>query len=112
MWRPIVKPMGMSNMEEQQLLKEKNHEITVSAEGTSLQDAVGKIFQIMRKRIFAEFGKPIIHMEAEEVYFDKVDTQRRTEHFMLFFWPKEKVSYTITARIVVKIKYLDIKEES
>ena len=34
-----------------------------------------------------------------------------TEKFMLFFWPREKVTYTITAKIVVRIKYLDYTEE-
>lgn len=29
---------------------------------------------------------------------------------MLFFWPRTKVSYEVTARIVVKVKYLNINE--
>lgn len=96
---------------EKQLLEELRHEIVVTMSGDSLEDVTGKIFQSMRKQIFIDIMKPIIQMEAEEVYFQKVDVKRKTEHFMFFFWPREKVTYTITAKIVVKVKYLDIIKE-
>lgn len=98
-------------MQNQQLLKEMYHETTVTAYGSELENVIGKTFQIMRKQIFAEMGKPIILMEAEEVYFEKVETERKTERFMFFFWPRERRTYTITARIKVKLKYLDIDKE-
>lgn len=101
----------LNNLQNKQLLKETSHELVITANGGSLEDVTGKIFQNMRRQIFAEFQKPIIQMEAEEVFFQKVDTKRQTEHFMLFFWPREKVTYTITAKIVVKVKYLDIAKE-
>ncbi|MDF1493440.1 DUF4312 family protein [Caproiciproducens sp. CPB-2] len=101
----------LNNLQNKQLLKEISHELVVTASGDSLESVTGKLFQNMRKQIFAEFRKPIIQMEAEEVFFQKVDTKSRTEHFMLFFWPREKVAYTITAKIVVKVKYLDIAKE-
>jgi len=97
-------------MQNKQLLTEIRHETTVTAYGTDFNSVTGKIFQLMRKQIFAEIGKPIIQMESEEVYFENVNIERRTERFMFFFWPREKVSYTVTARIVVKIKYLDIEK--
>lgn len=98
-------------MKDRQLLEETKHEVVVKANGTSLEDTVGKLFQIMRKQIFQEFGKPIIQMEAQEVYFENVDVHRTTEKFMFLFWPREKVDYTITARIVVNVKYLDVTKE-
>lgn len=98
-------------MQGRQLLEEKSHEITVTASGETMENVVGKLFQLMRKLIFAEIGKPVVHMEAQEVYFEKVETHRRTERFMLFFWPRERVSYTVTARIVVKLKFLNTKED-
>jgi len=97
-------------MQNKQLLTEIRHETTVTAYGTDFNSVTGKIFQLMRKQIFAEIGKPIIQMESEEVYFENLNIERRTERFMFFFWPREKVSYTVTARIVVKIKYLDIEK--
>lgn len=93
-----------------QLLKEMDHTITVRARGSSLEDLAGKLFQIMRKQIFQEIDKPIIQMEAKEVYFDQVETEETTEHFMLIFWPRTKTTYEATARIVVTVKYLDINE--
>lgn len=97
-------------MQNKQLLKEVRHETTVTAYGTDLNSVTGRIFQLLRKQIFSEIGKPIIQMESEEVYFENIAAERRTERFMFLFWPREKVSYTITARIVVKIKYLDIEK--
>lgn len=95
-----------------QLLEEMDHTCTVHAKGSSLEDLTGKLFQIMRKQVFAEIGKPIIQMEAKEVYFDQVDTEQTTEHFMLFFWPRTKTTYEVTARIVVHVKYLNLNERN
>lgn len=98
-------------MQNRQLLEETQHETVVTMSGATIEDTVGKLFQAMRKQIFREFDKPIIQMEAQEVYFEKVDVERKTEKFMLFFWPREKVSYRITAKILVKVKYLDVTKE-
>lgn len=93
-----------------QLLEEMEHTITVKAKGNSLSDMVNNAFQIMRKQIFQEIDKPIIQMEAKEVYFDELEKEETEEHFMLFFWPRTKTSYEVTARIVVSVKYLNINE--
>lgn len=98
-------------MQNQQLLKEMKYETSIKVNGTSLEDAVGKVFQGLRRQVYQEVGRPIIQMEAEEVYFTEVGTDRKTERFMLFFWPREKISYTITARVVVRVKYLDVTKE-
>lgn len=93
-----------------QLLEEMDHVITVKARGNTLSEMTNNVFQIMRKQIFQEIDKPIIQMEAKEVYFDELEMEETEEHFMLFFWPRTKVSYEVTARIVVKVKYLNINE--
>lgn len=93
-----------------QLLEEMEHTITVKARGNSLKDMVNTAFQIMRKRIFQEIDKPIIQLEAKEVYFDELEKEETEEHFMLFFWPRAKTSYEANVRIVVSVKYLNINE--
>ena len=93
-----------------QLLEEMEHTITVKARGNSLKDMVNTVFQIMRKRIFQEIDKPIIQLEAKEVYFDELEKEETEEHFMLFFWPRTKTSYEANVRIVVSVKYLNINE--
>lgn len=98
-------------MENRQLLEEMKHEVLIKADGATLAEAVGKVFQIMRKQIFKEIGKPIIQMEADQVFFENVDVHRTTERFLFLFWPREKVCYTITAKVVVNVKYLNITEE-
>ena len=50
-------------------------------------------------------------MEAKEVYFDEVQVQKETERFMFLFMPREKMTFTITARIVVRVKYLKITKK-
>lgn len=102
--------MAMNNPS-QQLLSSFTKEIVVSGDGSNLNEAVGSIFQTMRKQIFIEFDKPIIHLEAKEVYFEEMKIDKKTEKFLFIFMPREKQYFTITARIVVEVKYIDLKEE-
>ena len=94
-----------------QLLEEMEHEMILTMTGGSLENAVGNLFQLMRKQIFQEISYPIVQMEAKEVYFDEVQVQKETERFMFLFMPREKMTFTITARIVVRVKYLKITKE-
>lgn len=94
-----------------QLLEEMDHEMILTMTGGSLENAVGNLFQLMRKQIFQEISYPIVQMEAKEVYFDEVQVQKETERFMFLFMPREKMTFTITARIVVRVKYLKITKE-
>lgn len=102
-------PEKIERFKEQQLLAEKKHEMTVKMTGNSLENAVGNLFQVMRKQIFQEIPYPIIQMETEEVYFQEVQVKRETERFM--FMPREKMYFTITAKIIVNVKYLNITKE-
>lgn len=94
-----------------QLLKQIDYEIIVTGHGDSLTNAINMCFLNMRNNIFKEFKKTIIHLEATQIYFEKIDTKKTKEYFMLFFWPREKINYNITAKIIVNIKFLNISEE-
>lgn len=96
---------------DRQLLEEKSHEMTIRMTGNSLENAVANLFQVMRKQIFEEIPYPIVQLEASEVYFQEVQVQRQTERFMFLFMPREKVYFTITAKLVVRVKYLNITKE-
>lgn len=96
---------------DRQLLAEKDHEMVITMSGDSLENAVGNLFQVMRKQIFEQIGHPIIHMEAKEVYFQDVKVKKETERFLFLFMPREKQYFTITAKIVVTVKYLNITKE-
>ncbi len=100
-----------ADLKNRQLLKETAHEMVITAGGRSLEEAVGNIFQTMRKQIFKEFDRPIIHMEAKEVYFDEVTVKKEIEKFLFFFMPREKFYYVIKTRVVVDVKYLDVTKE-
>ena len=94
-----------------QLLEEMDHEMILTMTGGSLENAVGNLFQLMRKQIFQEISYPIGKMEAKEMYFDELQVQKETVRIMFVFMPRKKISVTITARIVVRVKYLKITKE-
>lgn len=96
---------------EKQLLNTVRHTIEVTMSGNSMDDTVGKLFQMMRKQVFHDFQKPIIQMEAEEVFFTNVDIKEKKEAFLFLFMPRVKRYFTITAKIVVLVKYLDLEKE-
>ncbi len=100
-----------ADLKGRQLLKETVHELVITAGGRSLEEAVGNIFQTMRKQIFKEFDRPIIQMEAREVYFEDVTVKKEIEKFLFFFMPREKVSYAVKAKVAVNVKYLDVTKE-
>ena len=52
----------VNTLKDRQLLEEKEHEMTLTMTGDSLESAVGNLFQLMRKQIFEEIGHPIIQM--------------------------------------------------
>ena len=95
----------------EQLLKEMDHTVTVTMSGDGMVDTVGKIFNMMRKQVFQDINKPIIQRDTQEVYFDKVDVTEKKEAFLFIFMPRVRRYYTVTARIVLKVKYLDVQEE-
>ncbi len=95
----------------EQLLKEMSHTVTVTMSGEGMTDTVGKIFNMMRKQVFQEIKQPIISMEATEVYFDQVEMTEKKEAFLFIFMPRVRKYYTITARIVLKVNVLEIKED-
>lgn len=111
---PVLKELStrtaVADVSDVQLLEETERVVTVKARGESLKDMANTAFQLMRKRIFKEFEKPIVQMEAKKVYFDELEREETEEHFMLFFWPRTKTCYEADVRIVVSIKYLNINE--
>lgn len=99
------------NNENRQLLMVKDHECIITMSGSSMDDAIGKIFTILKKQIYSDFNLPIVHMDTKEVYFDHIDLKETTEKFLFFFMPRVKQYFTVTARILLTVKYLDLKKE-
>ncbi len=98
-------------MQKEQLLESMEHEMFITVGGNTMEEAVSNIFQMMRKQIFKEITYPIIQLEAKEVYFEDVKVKREREKFLFLFMPREKSFYTMKARVVVTVKYLNIKKE-
>ena len=95
-----------------QLLKTMKRSYEVTASGDKYVNVVGSLFNQMRSKAYEDLGgKPLINLKAEEVYFEEVKVNKYTERFLFLFWPREKKDFTIKARIMVVIDYLDLKEE-
>ena len=94
-----------------QLLASERREVTVSAVGDSMNDVVGKLFQRMRTKVFEDASTPVIRLQAEEVWFDDVQVKEETERFLFLFWPRQKRTYTVQARITVTVEYLEVSKE-
>ena len=101
----------MSINEKAQLLATKNHEVVITMSGGSLDDTIGKIFTMLKKQVYSDFNLPIVHMDTQEVYLENIDIVEKKETFLFFFMPRIKQYFTVTARIVLTVKYLDLKKE-
>lgn len=98
------------DLSDRQLLITDTFSLVVRERGRSLDDVTGKLFQRMRKDVFREVGRPIVHLVAEEVYFEDVEVKEWTERFLFLFWPRTRKELDVSARIVVRVSYLDIEE--
>lgn len=90
-----------------QCMKTIEKDFILSATANSKEEAFSKIFVILRRRIYQEISGVIIHMEPKEVYLLEDNIEKYTEKFLWLFMPREKAKYTIKAKIVVEIKYID-----
>lgn len=90
-----------------QLLKETTIELEVDGSGKTIKDATADIFKKIHKQIYQELSVPIIQMETHEVYFDEISTEQNKRSVL----GKESESTLVKARVYLRVKYLDIKEE-
>lgn len=93
---------------EQQCMKSIRDSVIITAKGKTKQDAIGKIFSMLRGQIFDKINRPIVHMNTEEVYIQNIEEKKYIEKFLFVFMPREKTEYTITAKLVVDVKYIEI----
>lgn len=98
-------------MENKNLLVEEVREINVTMSGEGLEETIGNIFKVLRKQVYEEIGLPIIQMETKEVYFENINCKEKTERYMFVFMPRVKKYYTVAAKIIVAVKYLDLEKE-
>ena len=101
----------MANNEKNQCLETKQEEVTLSAVGSSVEEAFTKIFAQLRTELYRKNPVPIVQMETDAVYLEKVESSSKTERFMFLFMPREKREFTVTARISVTVKYLNLERE-
>lgn len=95
----------------EQLLKTTEHRVKATGVGNTIEEAVGKIFASIRNQAYQDLQNMIIQIDTNEVYFDDVIKEEKKERFLFLFMPRIKVKYTVSATVVVTIKYLDLEKE-
>ena len=91
-----------------QLLAETTVELQVSGKGRTLFEASADIFRKIHKQIYHELDVPIIQMETKEVYFEEIKSATPIKRVMNL---NQKNEVTVSAKVILTVKYLDIKEE-
>lgn len=86
----------------------KEHSITLEATGSDEKDALGKIFNKLKKDIYKEIDEMIVHMEPKNIHIIEMEKKEFTEKFLFFFMPRTKEEVRIKATIVVNIKYISL----
>ena len=94
-------------------LAEKELSVTVTDSDDDYDTVIGKLFNKVRKQVFEELQRPVIQMETKEFYIEDSKVLRTTKGGQItkYFMPGEKVNYTITARVVVAVKYINLSKE-
>ena len=92
----------------EQCMKQKLETVTITATGKTKEETIGKIFNMLRAQIFDKIKLPVVYMNTEEVYLESIEEKKYTEKFLFLFMPREKSEFTITAKIVVDVKYIQI----
>lgn len=101
--------MDVNSVERKSVIIQEKVTMTITESGKSKDDAVGKIFSKLRKKMYSEVPGPIIQMEPDEVFIDNIEVKKYTERFLFLFMPREKEEIKLTATIVVNVKYLKME---
>lgn len=83
-------------------------QFTISSKAKSKEEAISKIFSMLKGAVYNEIKKPIVHMNTENICIESIDENKYTEKFLFLFMPREKIEYNVTLNINVLIKYVDI----
>lgn len=93
-------------MIEKQCMETTKRELILEASGKSKEEVYANIFTKLRKQIYNEVSGVVLHMEPLEVYELSENKEEYTEKFLWLFMPRQKAKYTIKAKVVVLIKYI------
>ncbi|WP_102399871.1 DUF4312 family protein [Haloimpatiens massiliensis] len=94
-------------MTKKSVMLEKQIDITLEAQGKSKADAMGKIFAMLRKKVYQYVDGIVIHMEPVDVFIEDVEIKKIKERFMFIFMPREKEEVKVKATIRINVKYVD-----
>lgn len=86
---------------------QKEIDITLSSQGNSKADAMGKIFAMLRKEVYNYVNGIVIHMEPVDVFIEEFKSKKIKEKFMFIFMPREKEEVKVKATIRINVKYVD-----
>ncbi|KUO67522.1 MAG: hypothetical protein APF77_14430 [Clostridia bacterium BRH_c25] len=93
-------------MTERQCMETIKREFIIESSGRSKEEAIGSIFEKLRKQTYYEIEGTVLHMEPLEVYNVSEHKKEHTEKFLWLFMPRNKAEYTLKLKIIVLIKYI------
>ena len=105
--------MMNENLIGKELLKSKEVEIFTEVKASSLKEAFSDVFKTIHKQIYSEVELPIIQMETVSVVLEEVGKVESSDSLLqkISFDPKSKEKFRVKVKVILNIKYLDIKEE-
>lgn len=93
-------------MTEKQCMQAIKKEFIIESSGRSKAEAIGSIFEKLRKQTYMEIKGTVLHMEPLEVYSISESKEEYTEKFLWLFMPRKKVKYLLKLKVIVLIKYI------
>lgn len=94
-----------------EIMKQTEKDYLISARGKTEEEAVGKIFTILKKTVTSDISDMkgiVIKIEPVNVYEVKKNINEYTETFLWFFMPRKKQEIDLELKIVVNVKYVKI----
>ncbi|WP_028273445.1 DUF4312 family protein [Atopococcus tabaci] len=81
--------------------------VEVSGKGETKHQAIEQAFKEMRKKVGAEFSKPVVAIRTDDVVLTQVVKEEREEAFLFFFMKRIRETWNIQAKIKLSIDYVD-----
>lgn len=85
--------------------------VEVSGKGETQHQAIENAFKEMRKRVGAEFTKPVVSIHTEDVVVLEAEKEEKEEAFLFFFMKRMREYWSMKVKIKLKIDYVEIGEE-
>jgi len=96
-------------MATQNVLLQKKLSFDISGKGKTEEEAYSDVFARVKTEVYREVPGVVLQMEPEEVILLSRKEEKKEEKFLFLFFPREKSEYEIKVKLVVSVKYIEVK---